>query len=755
MKMTKEELMSVENLTWINNFISEHYTKDKMKENKISNEDYITLSNNIRMMDYFYYNYGMKYVSNHHYNILKSIYYNLDGNKPKKDVDFDEFNRPVAQAIQYSKIDHKIIKVPEDLNPMAIRSSMMVAARHSNGDEVQMSYKDWLNNCTNRLREYYQIDPDSDYELDFDVYVFPKYDGITCIVEVDDKCEVKRIITNDFYINGCLVDITDMIGDVNALAYSDHNPYQFGNDSGRGIQPNSYNKVVITLSNVSVSIMNEILNDTVTHTARELIARSIIDYYKTGEKSLSSFKLIQEEFAFYDDTVTNIGNGPLFDKYFRLPVTDENDIMSALDAFKADALSYNCNGIVISVVDPKIRNALGFNESGYPRYEISIDEEPQSYEVTVDDVKFNMSISKTLMPVLKVRGLKINGIKNCKEIPLYKPSMLKAFHIAKHDQLLVYADTIPLIYKNLTYDKMDKEEIMRHKYIEIRPTTYCPICGKEFDAGIKAVTGESDLISDDDYKCENPDCISNKINRMNMFLKKLDVFIPYEQFVSDMYYHQIASSIPGLFKIYDKDIQKRALNRLNISEYTLKRYVKSLKAQTTDVAAHRVLTALSIPALGEKRCEIIVDCFGGFSGLAEALKTQKSSQLPKKFYYQEMYGIGPKKVASRLLKHKKEIIELSKYVDTYLTGTLFIYAFTKVHNPELDKYLFDLGGLRTNGRMKLSVEDKRYFKDDKFLITPPYPYTNGYKETMAIENGWYIIPENTAKEYFKERFDKI
>lgn len=752
MKITKEELMSDENLEWINNFISEHNTKDKMEENKINNEDYITLSNNIKVMDYFYYNYGMRCISNHQYNMLKSIYYNLDRYNPKKDVDINKCSNQVNQVIKYSPEIHESITT-EELKPKAMRSSMMVVARHSHDDDIQMTYDDWLNYCADKLKEYYHIDSDSYYNLDFDVYVFPKYDGITCTVEVDDKCKVKRIVTNDFYINGCLVDITDMLGDITDDTHSVHNPYQFGNVSGRGIQPNSYNKVVITLSNTRITIINEMLNDTVTHTARELIAKSIINYYKTGERTLNSFELIQEEFAFNDDAASNIGNGSLSYKYFRLPVTDEEDIMSTFDTFKADGLGYDCNGIVVSVVDPKIRNILGFNKIGYPMYEISIDEESQAYIATIDDVKFVLSTSKRLMPVLKVHGLKINGTKNCKELMLYKPSMLESFHIAKHDQLLVYADTIPLIYKNITYDELDEEEAMQHKSEEIEPITYCPICGTNFSAGIKDANGECDLIFDNDYKCKNPACASNKINRMNQFLMKLDVSIPYRRFVSDMYFHQVAPSIPGLFKIYNKDMQTRALNRLNINEYALKRYVRSLKERTTVVPAYRVLTALSIPALGEKRCATIVNCFGGFDGLARALKTQTRSVLIQILYGHQLYGMNPKKAVSNLLSHKKEIIDVSDHVDTYLTGTLFIYAFTKVHNVELDKYLSELGGLRTDGALKLSRDDDMYFNDDKYLITPPYPYTNGYKEITAIEKRWHIIPEDAAMEYFKNKFD--
>lgn len=696
-----------------NNFSIDTYKKEKITD--------IVQSSSI-----LYYEYGIREVSDLVFDELNKIQH----------ICYKDQKNPLDESIESKRViywdsdkfDSDYTNDKDSFNNLRCHTKHV--PRHDNS--ILDTYSDWYKRSISKLKEKYDIE-------DFKVFIFPKFTGITCLFETDENRQIKRVTTSNSFIGGDVIDITEIFKSFK----SSNSKYEFGGSFQRGIRPNSMNKCTMSLSDETINKYNQI-SDTRLHSSRELLVSAINYYLRRGEYGKYPCRITVTESVVSETEVPRIESGALSEQYFMSDASKEDHIKCLIDFYKRE-YGAECDGIIVAASDDDVRNTLGFDENGVPEYQIAIDCHENTYKVVVTDVKFEMGSSRTVVPVIKVASNELGKIK-FREIMLRNGDVLNNLHIKKGDELIVHADNVPVIYKNLTYDMLTDDERKEHNEQEIECVIHCPICGSRLSFNIAYTTIEGKIKSK--YKCINKICASEKISRMNNFLSRLNIFIPYIEFTTDLYFHNIASSIPDLFNIVNNpDSKKIILNRINVTEEALDYFIDSFNERTRSVSDVRFLYAINIPSIGLKRSKSIMDAFTSFDILVDYVDSYTVDQLKDLLGKKVYCSIHPDTIAKKLHKYTRDFIKLGTLVETYSQRTEFLYVFTKTDYPEFDSYLTSIGGMNFDSVVLTAEEEERY--EGRIYVITPNDYSYGYKEKLAIEKCYNLLSIEDAKKYFE------
>nr|DAP90554.1 MAG TPA: DNA ligase [Caudoviricetes sp.] len=586
------------------------------------------------------------------------------------------------------------VSVTSHKYPSLRTSSHSVYSLDLIGDDIPIGvHNKTLGEWINRTKQLYENNCDE--SLDFNnlkLRYDTKFNGVSCIFEVEDNKIVRALTVGDDFTNQCL-DITKY---VKHMIIDDY--------TGTG----KFGLLVKLVMN------NDVFSEFKTDTGIE---------YNTVESAVYSI-ISNEDNIIYRDRLTAI---PL--RYTEVDDINSPQHLASLDIYndttdtttsifslindedmvhKLSHNNYMCDGIDISIVDESIRNVLGRTKDRL-NYEITyrFTDEPQTTKLL--DVEFRVRKSGVVIPYAIIEPVNFTNTPTISKVSIGSIDRLISLNLR-------YNDNVKIRYDGVAYlDKLDNKDNKKSEKITI--PSVCPICGNYL------CTGKD---SDDYFKCTNPDCGCRKIGNITDFIYGLGLNYINQNTIRELYNAKIVMSIEDLFTINTKKRDMLKLDGFTMDKInTIVEELSRLKSDRFD--DYIILTSLNIENVGNKTARLLCNNFS----ISDLLKIASNHDVDTLL---ELKGIGDKKVnliLQSIMDKKNVLLYLTTHMNitrTHHIDSKFSVCFSKVRDVSLERDILDVGG---------SIDDSLR-KDTTYLVVKNHE-DSSKKIKKAFDNGTKII----------------
>lgn len=586
------------------------------------------------------------------------------------------------------------ISVTSHKYPSLRTSSHSVYSMDLIGDDIPIGvHNKTLGEWINRTKQLYENNCDE--SLDFNnlkLRYDTKFNGVSCIFEVEDNKIVRALTVGDDFTNQCL-DITKYVKHMIIDDYTGTGKFgllvklvmnndvfsEFKTDTG--IEYNTVESAVYSIISDENSI---IYRDRLT--AIPLRYTEVDDI--NSPQHLASLDIYNDT----TDTTTSI-----------FSIINDEDMV-----YKLSHNNYMCDGININIVDESIRNVLGRTKDRL-NYEIAyrFTDEPQTTKLL--DVEFRVRKSGVVIPYAVIEPVIFTNTPTISKVSIGSIDRLISLNLR-------YNDNVRIRYDGVAYlDKLDNKDNKKSEKITI--PSVCPICGNYLCA---------DKDSDDYFKCTNPDCGCRKIGNIADFIYGLGLNYINQDTITDLYNAKIVMSIEDLFTINTK---KRDI--LKLDGYTMDK-INTIVEELSRLKSDRfddyiILTSLNIENIGNKTARLLCNNFS----ISDLLKIASNHDVDTLL---ELKGIGDKKVnliLQSIMDKKNVLLYLTTHMNitrTHHIDSKFSVCFSKVRDVSLERDILDVGG---------SIDDNLR-KDTTYLVVKNHE-DSSKKIKKAFDNGTKII----------------
>lgn len=589
---------------------------------------------------------------------------------------------------------HNTVSVTSHKYPSLRTSSHSVYSMDLIGDDIPIGvHNKTLGEWINRTKQLYENNCDE--SLDFNnlkLRYDTKFNGVSCIFEVEDNKILRALTVGDDFTNQCL-DITKY---VKHMIIDDY--------TGTG----KFGLLVKLVMN------NDVFSEFKTDTGIE---------YSTVESAVYSI-ISNEDNIIYRDRLTAI---PL--RYTEVDDINSPQHLASLDIYNdttdtttsifslindedmVHILYYNnymSDGIDISIVDESIRNVLGRTKDRL-NYEIAyrFTDEPQTTKLL--DVEFRVRKSGVVIPYAVIEPVNFTNTPTISKVSIGSIDRLISLNLR-------YNDNVRIRYDGVAYlDKLDNKDNKKSEKITI--LSICPICGNYLC---------TDKDSDDYFKCTNPDCGCRKIGNIADFIYGLGLNYISQNTITELYNAKIVMSIEDLFTINTKKRDMLKLDGYTMDKInTIVEELSRLKSDRFD--DYIILTSLNIENIGNKTARLLCNNFS----ISDLLKIASNHDVDTLL---ELKGIGDKKVnliLQSIMDKKNVLLYLTTHMNitrTHHIDSKFSVCFSKVRDISLERDILEVGG---------SIDDNLR-KDTTYLVVKNHE-DSSKKIKKAFDNGTKII----------------
>lgn len=544
---------------------------------------------------------------------------------------------------------------------------------------------------------------------DEDIYVFPKWDGVSGIGEIDACFKPDKWLSRGDTKRNLACEITDKV------------KYDFSQpDAFRYV---SYGiKTEIMMEEEELDAYNEKYGTDYKNTRS--IVSSIINSDDLDERV---DKLVIKELRLQEFDGRQILSPKVFDDpYLKCKLKDREAIRNFANKHKfIDGL--RCDGAVIYIINEELQDILG-RKDDKSNFEVAYKFTEESGITKVKDIIWTVGLFGRHTPVVKVEKIKLKG-NTIKSISIGSYARFKDLKLAKGDEVKILYDIIPYLVVD--------DDCVRSGKKSIPAIEVCELCGLPFD---KEHEGAH-------LNCENDECdcriegnilqFARKMNIKNLSyatVKKLKE-AGYLKSIIDLYkLHKNVAGISGLAKFGEKSINKI------IAEIDAHKKVKDAI----------LFGALGIESVGETLFKKILSKMS----FRDVLKYAEKEDTDKFI----MPGIGLKtatKICDGINSKIKIIDKLLKYLELEETeigadDPLFSVCFTNIKSEDSEDVravIEELGG---------EVVDNVTKKTD-LLVVPTLDesskdYKNSGKMDDARKKNVTMVPIFDAKAYIESKF---
>lgn len=569
-------------------------------------------------------------------------------------------------------------------------------------NKSQKSLDDWIKKSEKKYEEVTGKKIDL-YEED--VYVMPKFDGVSCVFEFDKYGELVRALTRGDTSTNEAQDITHIF---RGLVKGEPDKYEYGRkteimmfDKDLEVYNSENNKNYKNTRSIVSSILNSDEADSRVNYLQIIPLRK--SYYINGE----------ETDQVLDDGVFNF-------PFLKCKLKEVDKIHEFAFSHRTVHPGLRCDGAVIYIINEDIQKVLG-REGEKQKFEVAFKFTEEVAYSEVKDVEFTTGLFGKINPVAVVKPVKMKG-NSVSRASLGSYARFKELELAKGDVVKVLYDIIPYV----TYDCNDPF-CSRSGKKPFEAPTHCVDCGSVLEL---SETGDS-------LFCVNEECPSRIKGKILNYVKKLGISNISYATIDDFYREGFLRSVQDLYTLKDhmKEISKLPL----YGEKKINKIIEEIENHM-EITEDVLLASLGIKDMSTKTFKKLLSfvTFNEIIELCEAGNIDFFSILP---------GIKTKK-AIKLVEGVKSNIDLINFLNDTLTvlssstgPILFKVVFTKVRDSELEKYIEEHGG---------SVEDN-VTKDCSFVIVPRLGVDSGSVE-KAIKYNIPIVPMDDVKKYIEENF---
>ncbi len=280
---------------------------------------------------------------------------------------------------------------------------------------------------------------------------------------------------------------------------------------------------------------------------------------------------------------------------------------------KKDTLEYGLDGIVIKVNSRKIQEALGYTGKS-PRWGVAYKFPAEQVTTVVEDIVFQVGRTGVITPVAQLRPVLVAG-STVSRATLHNEDEIRRLDVRVGDTVVLQkaGDVIPDIVSVVKELRTGKEKTF------VWPK-HIPACGG--DGRIERIPGEAA------WRCVNKDSFEQQKRLFYYFVSKrcFDIDGMGPKIVDVLLENNLVTSFDEIFTLKRGDLL--ALPRF--AELSVDNLLISIE-KARDITLPRLLTALSIPQVGEETAYDIAGHFGSLEGIQKAKYEEIES----------IYGVGP------------------------------------------------------------------------------------------------------------------
>ena len=423
---------------------------------------------------------------------------------------------------------------------------------------------DWIKSTEKLYKDKTGDDIDLTKE---DIYVFPKWDGVSCIFEFNPDGSLNKALTRGYTKTNECQNITKSF------------PNMRGNKTTNGYGL----KTEILMRESDLKYYNDKYKCNYKNT-RSIVA-SILNSCTNDERN--SLLVIEE---LRESTLQNgvesfqrLALMALESNYIKCKLGDTDKIAKFAESHRfVDGL--RCDGAVIYLVNKKLQEILG-RDNDKNNYEVAYKFTEEVTLTKVKDVIFQLGPTGALSPIAKIEPVVLKG-NTIKRISLGSMDRFNDLELRKGDTVKVLYDIIPYLVFDLDCKHSDNKIIKAPKK--------CPYCGEKLE------TNEDDV----PVRCANNKCIWRKKGKIYNFCDKMRIDGIGWNTVDKLYDAGIWKDIIDVYKIDDQKDEICKLDSFSdISYENLKSSIDSKR----DMNDYDLLGSIGIPSISSKTFEAILD----------------------------------------------------------------------------------------------------------------------------------------------------
>lgn len=663
---------------------------------------------------------GDKLQENDYQNLVNLIFllqtiYNYSGTEsPVSDYDYDRLYE-LMESYDTEMITTPIIGNEKIVNHKYTTLRGTLKKVYALGDEDALLNKsrrtldEWIAEC----EKMYEAKTGQKISLNSqDVYVFPKWDGISITFEFDERGRLSRALTRGNTETNEAQDVTHVFA---AKVFTIRDTKLIGKEYGLKTEvmvkqqdKDSYNKKYNESYKNTRSIASSIINsDTCDgrENLLEIVKLRTVTKTEDGEENLQ--ELADEVFE---------------RPYLVCPLSDRAAIRKFAEKHRSIG-GLNTDGAVIYIIDENIRKVLG-RKDNKNQYEVAYKFNEDVGYTKVKDIEFSVTPFGRIFPVVKLDKIVLKG-NDIRRVSLGSIARMMELGLRK-------GDTVKVMYEIIPYVTMDEDDpkCKRTKNPIIKLPTRCPECGEAVELTANA-TGAL---------CPNPECPCRLRGKIITFVDRMGLKDIGEATIRDLINAKLVTEIPDLYKLRKK---KELIQTMEgYGEVSATKIIKEIESHR-EVSAEVFMSAIGIESIGKKTFEKILKKYH----IDELLLITKANKISMLVSIPGIAEVQAKKIIAGVNQQKKLIKELLKELTiTYPDddNAAFIAVFHKIRSRKL-AFAIELAG----GRV-----DDNLTKKTSFLIVP-----NGHRDLQSTTSdkarryGVPIVEIDEVENYIK-RFNK-
>lgn len=550
---------------------------------------------------------------------------------------------------------------------------------------------------------------------DTEVYVFPKWDGVSCIFEFSKDGKLERALTRGFTETNEAQIVTHIFED-SVVGPWNNRKFPYGVKTEIMMSESdlaNYNSMYNTNFKNSRSIVSSIMNS---------------DEKDNRIKYLQIMSLRMSEIIHGEESLQSLTPGAFNRPFLRCRLKDVDRIKDFAFANRyVDGL--RCDGAVIYIIDEDIQRILG-RENNKQKFEVAFKFTEETGYSKVKDIKFTIGLFGRINPVLEIKPIKLKG-NTITNISLGSIARFNELQLAKGDRIKVLYDIIPYC----VFDEND-DNCRRSNEPVLRAPEFCPECGSTLTT--KTNNDDGAILY-----CDNKECPCRKKGRILNYFNKMHIDGISYATVDELYNEGYLTTIQDIYKLKSK--RKNLTKIPGFGDQSVSLILDAIDANR-EVTDAQFLGALGIESVSQKTFEKVLSEIPYDTLLDTCINGTLDDSSNMLCLIRGISDITANKIIFGLRDSEDLILELENELTLipYRSNRgSFKVCFTKIRDEKLEKIIMSMGG---------QVVDS-VTKDTNLLIIPMLGVESS-KISKANKYGVRVIPISDAETYIMEHFTK-
>ena len=554
--------------------------------------------------------------------ILQYIYNNSECNSPVSDDVFDslyELNKKVNLTEVVGSINPQG-KMIVNHNYPDLRGTLdkvhFFYEKDKGMEKNKVSIEHWFLQVINKWKKDNLTPLRVSRYIDFDILMMPKFDGVSVIIETDEKQICERALTRGDTETNEAVDLSHIFKGVDFSYLCEQ--YNIQGRCGIKLEVimkyndyEAYCEKYGKFNNPRAAVISATGNN---DNGAEILKYLTMQPLRIQDSS-GNITCIYE----YSFTLTNLTEFPeMIEKFQNV----SNEIIANMNK-----LQIPIDGIVFVILNKDIQNVLG-RKDAINKYEFAYKFPTNRFRTTVLDVEWSVGNLGNITPVACLDPMICYGNK-VDSATLSNIDKFEELGLAEGDEVIIIYDIIPYLIKDGTCKKSGKSKFKIPKK--------CPICnGETYFSGAF-------------LRCGNKNCQSKNIGSVLNYVEKMRIPNLNTETVNKFFKEKLMFDIRDIYNL--KNYRRKITELPGFGAKSFENIIKGIDSRRNCSTAD-MLGSIGIESIAKATFKKILSIYN-LSDLIEICEEHRIDELT------DIDGIGQSKAEKVIygIKEKKEIIE--------------------------------------------------------------------------------------------------